>query len=264
MSSSIRPGFAHDVEAYHKYRQEAPAIVTEIADRLLGQTQIQTVVDLGCGTGLSTGVWIGRARSIIGIEPNSEMREIALRGQGSSDVQIREGSGEETGLEDESVDVVACGQSLHWMTPEKAHPEIVRILKPGGILLAYGYDLPPTMPIEVELAYQNVARSAQRLIRERELLPGFRLWPYREQLPVIEEAGWYRYVKEAFFHQEEDGTADSFLGLVRTFGGISRALSNGISEEDIGIPDLEETARDVLGTTSWKFIFHYKMLICVK
>jgi predicted RNA methylase len=35
------------------------------------------VVDLGSGTGLSTGIWAAHAERVVGIEPLDEMRQVA-------------------------------------------------------------------------------------------------------------------------------------------------------------------------------------------
>ncbi|GJM69351.1 hypothetical protein HMSSN036_15670 [Paenibacillus macerans] len=36
------------------------------------------VADVGCGTGLSTMIWLKHAERVIGIEPNDDMRGVAL------------------------------------------------------------------------------------------------------------------------------------------------------------------------------------------
>lgn len=50
-----------------------------------------------------------------------------------------------TGLAEESADIVSCSQSLHWMEPESTFAEAARILRPGGVFTAYDYKWPPVV-----------------------------------------------------------------------------------------------------------------------
>jgi SAM-dependent methyltransferase len=62
----------------------------------------------------------------------------------------------QTGLPASSADIVTCSQSLHWMEPEPTFAEVARILRSGGLFVAYDYDWPPTVLWEVEQAYHDV------------------------------------------------------------------------------------------------------------
>ena len=260
--------FSHEANSYHNFRIVPPKILLQMAQATLNGNSPKKVVDLGCGTGLSTQIWAAIAPEVIGIEPNEQMRLVSasyLQKKGLSGcITLMDGHGAATGLADDSVDLVACSQSLHWMPPEKTHPEIVRILRPGGALLAFGYTMPPTIRPEIELAYNAVLHTANRLIRERALWPQLKVWSFPDQLQAIQAAQWYRYVKEAFFHQSIDGTADWLLGLTANYGAVARALAKGVSSEELGIAALKKTAQNLLGRNSHTFLFHYKMLVAVK
>jgi ubiquinone/menaquinone biosynthesis C-methylase UbiE len=67
-------GFA---DVYDQVRPSPPEI---IADLLLQLAQVEVagrVVDVGCGSGLSMMMWVGKTRSIIGLEPSQDMRREA-------------------------------------------------------------------------------------------------------------------------------------------------------------------------------------------
>lgn len=51
-------------------------------------------------------------------------------------VDARRGSAEAIPLPDAAVDTVMVGQALHWFDLDRALPEIVRVLRPGGVLAA--------------------------------------------------------------------------------------------------------------------------------
>lgn len=62
---------------YDQNRPSAPQEVVEILTTYL-RSNPQTVVDVGCGTGLSSLIWLNKAEHIIGFEPSDDMREVAL------------------------------------------------------------------------------------------------------------------------------------------------------------------------------------------
>ena len=65
------------------------------------------------------------------------MREEGIKlFENSKVITWRDGSAEDTGLEDSSVDWVLMGSSFHWTDAPKAMKEFYRILKPGGFFTA--------------------------------------------------------------------------------------------------------------------------------
>src|SRR5215475_1156718 len=93
-----------------------------------------TVVDLGAGTGLLTRVLVPLAGEVIAVEPDRNMRTQLLASV--PDVAALAGSAESMPLDDASVDSVVCGQAYHWFDKPRAHPEIARVLRPGGTFAA--------------------------------------------------------------------------------------------------------------------------------
>ena len=256
--------FDGDADQYDTFRIAPPAIIVETLTRILGNRP-HRVVDLGCGTGLSTTIWIGEADEIIGIEPNSDMRTRASRAFSDQPTAgIRDGTNARTGLDDESVDIVTCSQSLHWMDPDDTHPEILRILRPGGILAAFSYAMPPTVDPVLEKAFLDVLHTANRLIRERGLYTDVKAWPIIQHLEHMKQSGCYGYTKEVRVHQEVRGTAIDFFGLIRNYGSIDRALKAGITEPELAIPKLQEVADDRLGQDPKAWLFEYRVIVGTK
>jgi SAM-dependent methyltransferase len=90
------------------------------------------VVDLGAGTGLMTRVLLDVAGEVVPVEPDAGMR--AQLNASTPGVRALDGSAEGIPLPDASVDAVIAGQAYHWFDHEKAHAEIARVLRPGGVL----------------------------------------------------------------------------------------------------------------------------------
>ncbi len=90
----------------------------------------EVAVDVGAGTGLFTRTLVGRVAQVIAVEPDARMRTVlASRSPG---VRVVEGRGESIPLTDAAADAVFVSSAWHWMDPERAVPEIGRVLRDGG------------------------------------------------------------------------------------------------------------------------------------
>jgi SAM-dependent methyltransferase len=113
------------------YERGRPSYPPEAIDWLLPRTA-QKVLDLGAGTGKLTTRLVERGLDVVAVDPISEMLEL-LRAS-LPETRALLGTAEEIPLEDNSVDAVLVAQAWHWVDPERAIPEIARVLRPGGRL----------------------------------------------------------------------------------------------------------------------------------
>ena len=119
--------FSRKSEDYALFR---PSYPEEAVQFLRSKCQGSHVADIGAGTGIFTKMLLKYFDTVTAVEPNGEMREkfrAFLPG-----VPCLAGSGEETGLPDESVDLITVAQAFHWLDEEKFKSESMRILRPGG------------------------------------------------------------------------------------------------------------------------------------
>jgi SAM-dependent methyltransferase len=123
--------FSNRAADYALYRPSYPAEAIDAILHGLGPPESLRCADVGAGTGISARLFADRGVQVVAIEPNQAMIDAAER---HTNVDWRQGTAEDTGLEDESVDLVTCFQSFHWFDHERALPEFRRILKPGGRL----------------------------------------------------------------------------------------------------------------------------------
>jgi predicted TPR repeat methyltransferase len=65
-----REGFA---DRYDRFRPRPPRVLLDVLCRYARVERPALVVDLGCGTGLSTRAWSGIAERAVGVEPNAAM-----------------------------------------------------------------------------------------------------------------------------------------------------------------------------------------------
>src|SRR5579884_731368 len=87
--------------SYDRARPTPPPVLLDLLTQLIDMPHPALVVDLGSGTGLSTAIWGERAERVIGIEPNADMRQQAIRkveGQPyAAHIEYREGFAHQTG-----------------------------------------------------------------------------------------------------------------------------------------------------------------------
>jgi len=125
--------FSNRVDAYAKHRPGYPPEVLELFEAEMELTEDSVIADVGSGTGLSACPFLENGNTVYGVEPNARMRAAAERYLARFDkFHSVEGTAENTGLPERSIDIVIAAQAFHWFRPEETRAEFKRILKPGG------------------------------------------------------------------------------------------------------------------------------------
>ncbi len=127
--------FSGLADIYAKARPTYPETAINYIMDICGLTAGSEIADIGCGTGISSQLFAARGLSVIGVEPNHDMRQKAaelIDTLKTGKLRLVDGTAENTSLEDSSVDAALCAQAFHWFDPELALKEFHRILKPEG------------------------------------------------------------------------------------------------------------------------------------
>src|SRR5271166_4314699 len=184
-------GFADD---YDRYRPEPPRGLAALLTQIARCPMPELVVDLGCGTGLSSRYWSDKSQQVIGIEPSADMRKTALDRNSSANVRFLDGLSHRTGLPAGGAQIVTCIQSLHWMEPYSTFEEARRLLRPGGVFAAVDYDWPPvTGSWNADRAWDE---CYQRTILLEATMPSARRprrWEKAQHLSRMQQSGCFRY-----------------------------------------------------------------------
>jgi len=252
-----REGFAAN---YDRSRPRPPEALLDLLRRYARIERPALVVDLGCGTGLSTGAWTGRAERVVGIEPNPAMLGAAAAAPG---VEYRRAFADATGLADGCADVVTCSQSLHWMEPQSTFAEAARILRGGGVFAAYDYDWPATVDPELDEAFVAYQRRRRDARRARGIERGADRWPKAQHLDRMRASGCFRFCREVVVHSVEQGDADRVVGFARSLGLPAADLADETLEHELRIDELGSVARRVLGDRTVPFLFGYRVRLGV-
>ena len=129
----LKPVKPEQVERYLAPPPTTP-FELEYAFHLLGDVNGKSVLDLGCGTGGNLIPLIKRGARTIGIDISPDLIRLARKRLNDAQLEsdLRVDSAYETGLADESVDVVYCMSLVHHLDIERVRDEMRRVLVPGG------------------------------------------------------------------------------------------------------------------------------------
>ena len=119
--------FTGKTDDYFRFRPSYPDAAAEF---LRSRTSGDSVLDVGAGTGIFTAILLKYFSDVSAVEPNAEMREkftSFLPG-----TPCFNGTGESTGLADNSFDLITVAQAFHWLDEDSFKKEAARILRPGG------------------------------------------------------------------------------------------------------------------------------------
>jgi SAM-dependent methyltransferase len=195
-----RTSFGGAAEHYHRFRPDYPAEALRWA---LGTDPLM-VLDLGAGTGRLGAVVHALGHEVVAVEPDPGMRAVAeleLPGR------VREGSAEAIPEVDGAVDAVVVGQAFHWFDRPRALPEISRVLRhPGGVLALFW---------NVRDDRSGWLADLSAITRGED---GISRWP---KAPDYDVGPWFEPLEAASFPHAQELDADSLLGLVGSWSKVA-------------------------------------------
>lgn len=125
-------GFGQGATTYARGRPGFPPEALDWLRQELGLGPGRRVVELGAGTGKFTRLLTQTGADVLAVDPVAPMLEQLSAEQPG--VKTLLASAQDLPLDDASVDAVICAQSFHWFATPAALNEILRVLKPGGVL----------------------------------------------------------------------------------------------------------------------------------
>lgn len=116
--------------AYDAARREFPReTVAYVIRHLAGNNPF--VLDLACGTGISTRQLAAGGIEVVGCDIDPLMLRFAIE-RGGARIRYAIGRAEAIPFKDASFDAVTSFCGYHWFDPARAVPEIARVLRPDG------------------------------------------------------------------------------------------------------------------------------------
>ena len=123
-----RRRFSATVEDYRRYRPNYPDALIDWIAQQTGARPGETLVDIGCGTGISARQLAERGYRVIGIDPNEDMLRAAKGESGEADIDYILADAEEFDIGERRVRAIVGGQSFHWFDLDRAVPHFRDVL----------------------------------------------------------------------------------------------------------------------------------------
>jgi SAM-dependent methyltransferase len=144
--------FGADAEQYDRARPGYPA---SLVDDLLDDRSGCAVVDVGCGTGITSRLFAGRGCRVLGVEADPRMAAVARR----SGVEVEDGTFESWQDAGRRFDLVVSGQAWHWIEPSAGSAKAAALLSEGGrvgVFWNHGVQEPEAQE-ELQVVYRRLA-----------------------------------------------------------------------------------------------------------
>jgi len=135
---TFKDHFSGVAATYAAARPEYPdALFAQLARHVPAQA---AVWEPGCGSGQATRGLAARFDRVYATDPSARQIAEHWAAAGPGKVTLAVEPAERTALADGSVGLVAVAQALHWFDHPAFFAECARVLAPGGVLAAWGYD----------------------------------------------------------------------------------------------------------------------------
>jgi len=213
----VAEGFGADAGRYDRARPTYPA---DLIGRVAAASPGPDVLDVGCGTGISSRLLAAAGCRVLGVDPDLRMAGQARAGGTEAEVSRFE----DWDPAGRSFDAVTAAQAWHWVEPAAGAAKAAAVLRPGGLLAVFWNAFEP--PAQLREAFAEVFRL---LVPGT---PGAGFWArpaldaYRamgaKAADGMRQAGAFSDPEEWLSHWERPYTRDEWLDLVPTTGGFTR------------------------------------------
>lgn len=212
------------------YAQHRPGFPASFFDRLerFVDWRGMSALDLGTGPGTVAIELAARGANVIGLDISpqqiqSAKRQAARRGLADR-CEFRVAPAEDTGLEDESFDLVTAGQCWKWFDHDRALNEVRRVLKPQGWFIVAHYDY--------LTFYSDVVHATEKLILE--FNPGWTMAGHTgirgESIDVFAKADGFDFLEQFCYDEDEPFSHEGWRGRMRTCNGVGSGV---LSDEQV-------------------------------
>ncbi|MEQ8352039.1 MAG: class I SAM-dependent methyltransferase [Leptospiraceae bacterium] len=236
--------FSRQSGDYAKFRPHYPV---ELFDQLSRMCSNQSALDIGTGNGQCAHELARFFKTVIAIDPSEN--QIAHARLHPS-IQFRVAPAEKTGCEDESMDLITVAQALHWFDHKRFFAETFRVLRPGGLLAAWGYGhhLVEGCQDAMDHYYHNVVGPYWPPERES----------IEAQYQDIEVPSWLLQTDPPVVEMKAFWDRNQLLGYISTWSAVQKYMEENRKDP---VPLLEEALKNCWPearqkrTVKWPFFF---------
>lgn len=132
----MKDNFSKQADLYAQYRPSYPQALIDHVVSLAPNRG--TAWDVATGNGQVAQLLAPHFRQVIATDISE--RQLA-HAPALPNVEYRLSPAEKTGFPDHGFDLVTIGQAIHWFDHGAFNAEVQRVIRPGGIVAAFGYPL---------------------------------------------------------------------------------------------------------------------------
>jgi SAM-dependent methyltransferase len=193
------------------YRDFRPRYPAALFDWMAARSPATDAVwDCACGNGQASVGLAEKFDQVYGTDASAQQIEQATP---HPRVRYSIAPAEASGLSEHAVDAVLVAQALHWFDFERFYDEVERVVRPGGLFVAVGYESAAIVP--------EVDAIVQRLMKET--LGSY--WPKETRL--LQDR--YRDMPRRFepidmppLFMTTDWALDQLIGYLSSWSGVQR------------------------------------------
>jgi SAM-dependent methyltransferase len=214
---AVAEGFGTDAGKYDRARPDYPA---ELVQRIIDSSPGLDLLDVGCGTGISSRLFQAAGCRVLGIDPDARMAAVA----GQSGISTEIATFEDWDPAGRTFDIVISAQAWHWVDPVAGAAKAAQVLRPKGRLAVFWNAFDPPQSLReafAEVFRQILPDSPFGAFWARPALDTYRSGRARAA-DAIRQAGGFDEPEEWLYGWEQPYTRDQWLDLVPTTGGFTR------------------------------------------
>lgn len=195
--------FGSVARQYDLYR---PAYPEALIDRLLASSPA-TALDIGCGTGKVAAALSERGLTVLGLEPDARMAQMARAKGVNVEVAMLE-TWDGTGR---TFDLLTSGDAWHWIDPVEGRRKAADLLNPGGVIARFWnlHQVEPPLLSVFEAVYRECAPDVT-------VAGGVPRSTRNATDPFAADAA-FAFCESDTYWWELTLTAEEWVGLVTTF-----------------------------------------------
>ena len=213
-------------------RQFCPQLYGEIAE-LCPAASGTCVLDVGCGTGVTTAILADVYQKVYGIDPSIEMLSCATEDDEHRSLTWVHGISEQLPFLSHAIDLITAAQAFHWFDGEAFLAEAKRVLRPRGLLAMFWKGPQRGEPYRT-LMDQTI---------DRQLCVSKVSTPLGDVQSILSDGG-FREVRVNEFDYDLEWTVDSYVSFMNS---TSRMAQLGEKQREMLIPILRGTLSRAVG-----------------